>query len=82
MSTGLWQIQGAIQPAALYLLSTHNFPERGHDSVHLLGGVVVHQSDPEKAPSALYPQAFGEIQCIVVAIPGEEAAFPKPAGQL
>src|SRR6202162_72123 len=63
------------EPHALTLLPSHNLPQRRQQPLHFLHRVVVHQSDAQKSSQPLYVQLFGEVQGIVVSVPGEEAAL-------
>ena len=44
------------------------------EAVDFFGGVVVHEADAQKAAVLLDAEAFGEIQRVVVSVPGEDAA--------
>ena len=46
-------------------------------AIHFFRRVVVRQPDAQKAAVFLYIQMFGEVQSIVVAIPGEETRRPS-----
>ena len=55
----------------------HNLPQRPEQPLHFLHRVVVHQADAQKSSQALDVQLFGQVQGIVVSVPGEEAALAE-----
>ena len=52
-----------------------NFLQRRKQAIHFFEGVVVHQADAKKPAGFLDIEMLGEIQGVIVAVPGEEAAF-------
>src|SRR6266849_10953230 len=65
---------GRRRAASRNLLPSHNLPQRRQQPVHFVNRVVVHQSDAQKSSEALDVQLLGDVQGIVVSVPGEKAA--------
>ncbi len=51
--------------------------EGSEEAVHFIGGVVVNEADAEEAAGLFDAEAFGEIEGVVVAVPGEDAAIAE-----
>src|SRR5690242_14410544 len=52
------------------------------DAIHFFFRVVVDEADAKEPPVLLYAQALGEVEGVVVAVPGEDAALAKLLRQL
>src|SRR5258708_29801183 len=61
-------------------LSRGEFAEGGEEAVDFFGGVVVDQADPQHAALRFDAEAFAEIEGVVVAVPGENAALAEEGG--
>jgi hypothetical protein len=59
-----------------------NFAEGGQQAVHFFHCVVVEQSNAQEAAIFFDIELLSEIQCVVVAIPGEQSAIPELGGEL
>ena len=46
-------------------------------AIHFFGGVVVDQADAQEAAFLFDAETFGEIERVVVAVPGEDAAVAE-----
>jgi len=62
------------------VLPRGEFAEGGEEAVDFLGSVVVHEADAEHAALGFDTEAFAEIEGVVVAVPGEDAAFAEERG--
>src|ERR1700675_3955403 len=62
------------------VLPRGEFAEGGEEAVDFLGSVVVHEADAEHAALGFDTEAFAEIEGVVVAVPGEDAAFAEECG--
>ena len=62
-------------------LNLHLRSQAFEHSVHFLLGVVVHESDPQEAAALFDAEPFGQIQSVVVAVPGEDALFAERRGE-
>ena len=56
--------------------SLYNFLQRGKQAIYFFAGVVVYEADTKEAAGFFYVEALGEVQGIVVSVPGEKAALP------
>src|SRR5882724_4768242 len=61
-------------------LSRSEFAEGGEEAVDFFGGVVVDEADAKHAALGFDAEAFAEIEGVVVAVPGEDAAFAEEGG--
>ncbi len=52
----------------------HNLFQCCQQAIHFFDGVVVDEADAEEAAGFFYVEALGEVQGVVVSVPGEEAA--------
>jgi len=59
----------------------HDFPQRVEQAVHFFDRVVVHQADAEKAAGFFHVEMLGEVEGIVISVPGEDAALAKFGGE-
>src|SRR6185369_9896387 len=66
----------------IVVLLACKFAERGQEAVDFIRGVVVDQADAEEAAFVLDAEALGEIQGVVVAVPGEDAAIAQKFGDI
>ena len=48
--------------------------QRLQEAVYFVGGVVVDEADAEEAAGFFHVEMLGEIQSVIVSVPGEEAA--------
>jgi len=67
------QVLAARNLPAYDALCSHDLPQCREQTLHLIHRVVVHQPDAEKSAGLLDIQMLGQIQRVVIAIPGEEA---------
>jgi hypothetical protein len=74
LSTRRVQIDMPLVRKTRFELS-HNLAQRLQQPLHFFHRVVMHQPDTQKTSQSFDVQLLGDIQCVVVAIPGEEAAF-------
>src|SRR5438876_318818 len=58
----------------------HKVRQGRKQTVHFIGGVVMHEADTQDAPKLLNVEALGEIQRIEIPVPGENAALAKKRG--
>src|SRR5689334_17557283 len=63
-------------------LSRRNLLQRREEAIHFLLGVVMDQSDAQQPTAGFDAEAFGQIQCVVIAVPGEDAAFAEEPGDV
>jgi hypothetical protein len=56
------------------------FSQGYQEAVYFFWRVVVDQADAEEAARFFYAEMFGEVEGVVVAIPGEEAAVAELRG--
>ena len=59
----------------LRLSCSDDLAQRGQQPLYFLDGVVVHEADAEETAEALDIQLFGEVQGVVVSIPGKELSL-------
>src|SRR5271166_2607602 len=64
-------------PAAL---GSDNFAQGSEQAVDFFGGVVVDEADAQEASTLFHVEVLGEVESVIVAVPGEEAAVPKFGG--
>src|SRR5258707_5372733 len=62
------------------VLFRSEFAEGGEEAVDFFGGVVVDEADAKHAALRFDAEAFAEIEGVVVAVPGENAAFAEERG--
>src|SRR5277367_3417867 len=57
--------------------STGNLAQRFQQPVHFFRRVVMRQPDAQKPPVSFHVKTLGEVQRVVVAVPGEETTLAK-----
>src|SRR5262252_3190512 len=55
----------------------HNFPQCREHPLHFLHRVVVDQADAEEAASAFHAELFGDVQSVIITVPGEKGALAE-----
>src|SRR5438876_7781177 len=55
----------------------HKVRQGRKQTVHFIGGVVMHEADTQDAPKLLDVEALGEIQRIEIPVPGEYSALTE-----
>jgi len=63
------------------VLTFHNLPQRREKAVDFFGGVVVDEADAEEAAGFFHVELLGEVQSVVVSVPGEETAVAEFGGE-
>src|SRR5262252_9147013 len=61
-------------------LDSCEFAEGGQEPVHFFGGVVMDQPDAQHAALRLHAETFAEVERVVVAVPGKDAAIAEKFG--
>src|SRR5690242_7910652 len=56
-------------------------PQAIENTIDLVRRVVVKQSDAQKAAAAFDIEPLGEVQGVVVAVPGENSTLPQAGGE-
>ena len=51
------------------------------DTLGLLFSVVMHETNAEEATVFLHPKPLGQVDCVIVAIPGEDALLAQLGGE-
>ena len=63
-------------------LVRHNLIQRSQQTVHLFHRVVVDEPDAQEASGLFHVEVFGQVERVVVAVPGEEAALAELSCEL
>ena len=58
-------------------LPFNNLAKSGDQAINFLNGVVVHEADAEEASGFFHVEVLGDVDCIIVAVPGEKSALAK-----
>ncbi len=82
-------IQPGISPGLLCFFAIEprlkptftNFTQHTEQTIHFIHGVVVHEADTQEAARLFHVEALGEVESVVVSVPGEEAAVAEFGGE-